>query len=110
MKVRGARLQRAYSGAPCLHRLPSACCAFPATMSGTPLGFAWLGTSVACAFIVLLARLAPAGKSFRLSLPEVLAASVPVGIIASAWMVFLTACLTSAIGCVELRRRRPPRL
>ena len=59
---------------------------------------------------MLLARLAPAGKSFRLSLPEVLAASVPVGIIASAWMVFLTACLTSAIGCVELRRRHPPRL
>jgi hypothetical protein len=67
-------------------------------MASTEMGLPWLVYSIAAAFVVLLARLAPAGKSFRLTLPEVIASSIPVGIVVSAWMVFATACLTSAIG------------
>jgi hypothetical protein len=56
------------------------------------LGLLWFAASLAGAFIILVARLP------RLNLIELLAGSVAVGTIGSAWAVYLVACLTSAIG------------
>lgn len=56
-------------------------------------GVVWHASMVVAAFVVLVARLAP-----RLTLPELLAASVPVGTIAGAWVIYLLACFTSATG------------
>ena len=66
---------------------------FPPTPS---TGLLWYAYCLAAAFVVLVARVAP-----HLTLAEVLAATVPVGTVASAWIIFLVAVLTSAIGCVR---------
>lgn len=66
------------------------------------LGMIWHVYGIVCAFILLTARLAPTQKSYRLTLAEIVAASFPVGMICNVWLVFIIACLTSAIGCVDL--------
>jgi len=62
------------------------------------LGVLWHVYGIVCAFMVLVARFGGEGKSWRLTFAEILAATFPVGIIVSVWMVFIIACLTSAIG------------
>jgi hypothetical protein len=58
-----------------------------------PGGSLWFVGCVAASFVVLVARLSPA-----LTLPEIIAASIAVGSIVPAWIVYLVACLTSAVG------------
>ncbi len=53
----------------------------------------WYLQTLVAAFVVLVARLGSA-----LTLPELVAASVAVGTIIPAWIVYIVACLTSAIG------------
>jgi hypothetical protein len=57
------------------------------------LGELWYFATLAATFVVLVARLSP-----RLSLPEIVAATVAVGSIGPAWIVYIISCLTSAIG------------
>ena len=57
---------------------------------------------------MLVARLSP-----HLTAVEIIAATVPVGTVCSAWIIFLVAVLTSAIGCGRgacARARRARRL
>jgi hypothetical protein len=56
------------------------------------LGLLWYAASIGVAFVVLLARTWP-----RLTLAEIAAASLPVGTIGGAWIVYLTAVLLSNI-------------
>ncbi len=53
----------------------------------------WYLLTLGAAFVVLVSRLGS-----TLTLTEHIAASVTVGTIVPAWIVYLIACLTSAIG------------
>lgn len=57
------------------------------------LGEIWHFFALACTFIVLVARLSTA-----LTFVELIAASIAVGSIIPAGIVYIIACLTSAIG------------
>jgi hypothetical protein len=56
-------------------------------------GELWYLSTVLASFVVLCARFSP-----RLSIAELVAGSVAVGSIVPAWIVYILACLTSAIG------------
>ncbi len=57
------------------------------------LGLLFYLATLAAAFVAVVARLAP-----RLSLVELIAVSVAVGSIVPAWIIYIIACLTSALG------------
>lgn len=61
-------------------------------------GLLWFWGCVAGGFIYLVAS----PISSLLSIGELIAAAVPVGTIAAAWIVYLVACIYSSLACVHL--------